>query len=50
MCWSNDRFGLNILTNYDARLLAKDILAYFEANKDAREKYKEVFNKEFSLD
>lgn len=28
---------LNILTNYDARHLAKDILAYFEANKDARE-------------
>ena len=28
---------LNMLTDYDARLLAKDIQAYFEANKDARE-------------
>ena len=28
---------LNMLTDYDARLLAKDVLAYFEANKDARE-------------
>ena len=28
---------LNMLTDYDARLLAKDVQAYFEANKDARE-------------
>ena len=28
---------LNMLTDYDSRLLAKDIQAYFEANKNARE-------------
>ena len=28
---------LNMLTDYDARLLAKNIQAYFEANKDAKE-------------
>ena len=28
---------LNMMTDYNARLLAKDIQMYFEANKDARE-------------
>ena len=28
---------LNLLTDYDARQLAKDIKAYFEANQGARE-------------
>ena len=28
---------INMLTDYDARLLAKNIQAYFEANKDAKE-------------
>ena len=28
---------LNMLTDYDSRLLAKDVQAYFESNKEARE-------------